>query len=98
MEEHAQVVALDPETTAKLVAVANFIFQKDLAQDLAITFRKLIEDPLHVLFDLCGNEGAVEIGAAIGRVDEAAVQLIVAGVRAEELAHYVVANRIHEGA
>ena len=97
MEEHAQVVSFDPQATAKLVAVANFIFKKDLAQDLAVTFGKLVEDSLYVLLGLGGNEGTVQIGAAIGRVDEAAVELIVPGVRAEELAHHVVANRIHEG-
>ena len=70
MEERAEVVAVDPQTTAKLVAVANFIFQKDLAQDLAVTFGKLVENALDVLFGLRRNEGAVEIGAAIGRVDK----------------------------
>jgi len=58
---------------------------------------ELVQNALDVLFGFRGDEGAVEIGTAIGRVDEAAVQLIVAGVRAEELAHHVVANRIYEG-
>lgn len=93
VQQHAQVVAIDPHFAADLVLIS--LFQKDLLEDLAVALGQLGQYLLDLLLRIFGDEAAIHINVFVGRI-ESLFETFGAGGGAKLLKQDVVADGIDE--